>query len=195
MIGAAVVLYSDSTGQFRRTGLRPGSYLLQVRAIGYAPTDWTLDLAASETRRVVLELDLLAITTAEVVVTADAPHPDRRLAEFEQRRQSGRGHFLTEADIRQRGASKVSEVLRTVPGVRIVCRGIFCRVRMDRVPRTCAPDFVVDGFPATNSTSADMGTAGIVGIEVYRTLGETPMQFLRADNACGTIVIWTRSGP
>jgi len=30
---------------------------------------------------------------------------------------------------------------------------------------------------------------------VYRTLTETPLEFLKADNLCGTIVIWTRSGP
>jgi len=34
----------------------------------------------------------------------------------------------------------------------------------------------------------------IIGIEVYRTLSETPLQFLRADNQCGTVVIWTQSG-
>jgi hypothetical protein len=66
---------------------------------------------------------------------------------------------------------------------------------MDRAPRGCAPEFVVDGFPATNSTSADMDIVGVVGIEIYRTLSETPMQFLSAHNTCGTIVIWTRSGP
>jgi len=37
-------------------------------------------------------------------------------------------------------------------------------------------------------------TIGIIGIEIYRTLSETPLQFLRADNQCGTVVIWTQSG-
>jgi hypothetical protein len=64
---------------------------------------------------------------------------------------------------------------------------------MARASRECRPDFVVDGFEATNSTSLDMPTIGITGIEVYGTLSETPLQFLRADNVCGTIVIWTRS--
>jgi len=66
---------------------------------------------------------------------------------------------------------------------------------MSRAPRQCKVDYVVDGFPATNSSSPDMATIGIVAIEVYRTLSETPLEFLRADNVCGTIVIWTRSGP
>jgi len=194
LIGGAAVLYADVTGHFTRAGLRPGAYLLQARALGYVPTDLAIELVAGETRQVVLEMEQLAIEVRGLVVTGAAPHPDRRLAEFEQRRQSGRGYFLSEADILTRGAKKLSELLRSVPGVRIICRGGFCRVRMDRAPRGCAPDFVVDGFPATNSTSADMNLVGVVGIEVYRTVGETPMQFLGGDNTCGTIVIWTKSG-
>jgi hypothetical protein len=65
---------------------------------------------------------------------------------------------------------------------------------MARAPRECKPDFVVDGFEASNSTSLDMPTIGITSIEIYRTLSETPAQFLRTDNQCGTIVIWTQSG-
>ena len=195
LLGGAAILHADPTGHFTRTGLRPGAYLLQARAVGYVPADVTIELAAGETRRVVLEMDLLAIDVTGLIVTGAAPHPDRRLAEFEQRRRSGRGHFVTEEEILSRGATRLSEVLRSIPGVRITCRGRFCRVRMDRAPRSCSPDFVVDGFAATNSTSPDMGVLGVVGIEVYRTLSETPMQFLRADNICGTIVIWTRSGP
>ncbi len=99
------------------------------------------------------------------------------------------------------GYSTTSLVLRVAPGdavnqVRMQCRGTAaCRLRMARAARECSPDFVVDGFPATYSTSLDMPTVGIIGIEVYRTLSETPLDFLRTDNVCGTIVIWTRSGP
>jgi hypothetical protein len=87
-------------------------------------------------------------------------------------------------------------VLRDVPGVVVLCRGAGrCGIRMARTPAQCRPDFVVDGFPATLSTSLDMPVVGITGIEVYRTLSETPMEFLKADNVCGTVVIWTRSEP
>ena len=36
---------------------------------------------------------------------------------------------------------------------------------------------------------------GIVGIEIYRSAGETPPQFLKGNSQCGVIVIWTKSGP
>jgi hypothetical protein len=40
-----------------------------------------------------------------------------------------------------------------------------------------------------------MPLIGVIGIEIYRTITETPVDFLRGNNTCGTIVIWTRSGP
>ena len=35
---------------------------------------------------------------------------------------------------------------------------------------------------------------GLIAVEIYRTVTETPLEFLRTDNTCGTIVIWTRKG-
>jgi hypothetical protein len=39
----------------------------------------------------------------------------------------------------------------------------------------------------------EIARRGDYGIEIYRTLSETSMEFLTADNVCGTVVIWTRS--
>ena len=47
-------------------------------------------------------------------------------------------------------------------------------------------DFFVDGLSATNSTYLEMPVVGITGIEIYRTITETPVDFLRGDNTCGT---------
>jgi hypothetical protein len=66
---------------------------------------------------------------------------------------------------------------------------------MARAARECSPDYYMDGTPANFSTHGNMSPLGIIGIEVYRTLTETPLEFLRTSNTCGTIVIWTRSGP
>ncbi len=39
-----------------------------------------------------------------------------------------------------------------------------------------------------------MPVIGLIAVEIYRTVTETPLEFLRTDNTCGTIVIWTRKG-
>jgi len=178
----------DGDGRFRKEGLTAGTYVVQVRAPGYAAGSWVIPLEDRETRSQDFELEPLAVELDPVAV-------ERRALEFEQRRAAGRGYFITEDKIQQTRPRTLGDLFRTVPGVRLVCRGSSsCTVRMARAPRECRPDFVVDGFEASNSTSLDMPAVGIMRIEIYRTLSETPIQFLRTDNQCGTIVIWTQSG-
>jgi len=188
---------SDSAGRFAQAGLTAGIYLIEVRAVGYAKGSWVLRLGDDDVASEVFELERLAVELDPVVVERRPGFAEQRRLDFERRRESGRGYFITEQDIDRASPRTLGDLFRNVPGVRMQCRGssAACRVRMARTPRECSPDFVLDGFPATYSTSLDMPTVGIVGIEVYRTLSETPLEFLRADNQCGTIVIWTRSGP
>src|SRR5205807_3380729 len=144
----------------------------------------------------VLELERLPVQLPPVVVERRPGFAEQRVREFERRRAAGRGYFMTEQEIAHANPRTLGDLFRSVPGVRMQCRGSAgCRLRMARAARECSPDFVVDGFPATYSTSLDMPTVGIIGIEVYRILSETPLVFLRIGNPCGTTVIWTTSGP
>ena len=194
LLGIRKDLASDSTGRFTHEGLASGTYVVQVRAIGYVGASWIVELGDGEVHTEVFELERLAYTLDPVVVERRPSFAQQRLQEFERRRAGGRGYFITEEQILQAKPRNLGDLFRSVPGVRMQCRG-SCSVRMARAPRECRPDYVMDGFPATNSTSLDMPTIGVIGIEIYRTLSETPLEFLRADNQCGTIVIWTRSGP
>ncbi|HXL05527.1 MAG TPA: carboxypeptidase regulatory-like domain-containing protein [Gemmatimonadales bacterium] len=201
--GASIVLFgtthratSDSAGRFREDGLAPGTYVLQARSPGYAVGSWTLELADGEVLEREFELAPLPVQLDPVVVERRPSFAEQRLRAFERRRASGRGYFITEQQIQHAQPRTLADLFRNVPGVRLVCRGSSnCIIRMSRAARECRPDFVLDGFPATNSTSLDMPAAGVIGVELYRTLTETPMEFLKADNQCGTIVLWTRSGP
>jgi hypothetical protein len=101
--------------------------------------------------------------------------------------------YLCEAEIQRASANRLSDILRNLSGIRMICRFNGCRIRMAR--SECQPDFFVEGLPANNPSSLEMPLIGIIGIEIYRTITETPVDFLRGNNTCGTIVIWTRSGP
>ncbi len=197
LLGTPVGFASDSEGRFARDSLRPGDYLLQVRAIGYAVAAWPLQLGDGEVLHHDFELEPLPVQLDPVLVERQPRFAEQRRREFERRQAEGRGYFITEEQIRQASADMLSDLFRNVPGVRIQCRGSAagCIVRMARAARECRPDFIVDGFPATYSTSLDMPTTGIIGVEIYRTLSETPLEFVRSNGQCGTIVIWTRSGP
>ncbi|HKW42035.1 MAG TPA: carboxypeptidase regulatory-like domain-containing protein [Gemmatimonadales bacterium] len=196
LLGVGAESASDSTGRFTHAGLASGTYVLQVRAIGYTATSWIIELGEGEVHSDVYELDPLPVLLDPLRVTQRQSFGEARRAEFERRRAAGRGYFVTEEQIARENPRSLGDLFRHVPGVRMQCRGSMagCTVRMARAPRECKPDFIVDGFEASNSTSLDMPTIGIIGIEIYRTLSETPVQFLRTDNQCGTIVIWTQSG-
>lgn len=191
VLGTPLLLRSSHTGEFTHVGLKPGVYVMQARALGYAPGSWVIELAESETLTVVIELEAAPIPLAGV--TVEAPTAQRGMAGFNLRRAAGRGVYVTEDDIKRANAARLSDLLRNVAGVRLICRFNGCRVRMAR--NDCQPDFFLDGLSANNSTTPEMPVVGITGIEVYRTITETPVDFLRGNNTCGTIAIWTRSGP
>ena len=196
LLGVGREASSDSVGRFTQTGLAAGTYVVQVRAVGYSAATWIVQLSDGEVHNQVFELEGLPVVLDSLLVERRPTFAEARRRAFDLRRASGRGYFITPAQIEAQQPRSLSDLLRNIPGVRMTCRGSGrCTVRMSRGPDQCNPDYVVDGFPATNSTSLDMSPAGIIGIEVYATLSETPMQFLRADNSCGTIVIWTRSEP
>ncbi len=191
VLGSSLTVRSDTAGRFTRTDLRPGTYVLQVRSLGYAPASRIVEVQDQQTLALRLELEQLVISLTEVVVEGEAYYA-RGMRGFEERRLRGRGVYVTETAIKERGARQLGDVLRSVPGVREVCRRGVCRVRMSR--SDCPPNFFMDGFPANNSTTLELPVIGIVGIEIYRTIAETPPDFLRGATGCGTIAIWTRTG-
>jgi len=191
VLGTPLNLRSSPTGEFTRAGLKPGTYVMQVRALGYTPGSWVIELAERETLLVVIEMDAMPIDLPSV--TVEAPSLQRGMAGFALRRAAGRGVYITEEDIKRANATRLSDLLRNVSGIRLVCRFNGCRVRMAR--NDCQPDFFLDGLSANNSTTLEMPVVGITGIEIYRTITETPVDFLRGNNTCGTIAIWTKSGP
>lgn len=169
-------------GVFRLGGLPAGSYMLEVRAIGYVPAHAIVDLLTIEgtpnttsvvLERIVASLDALRIIagSADVLVRSG----------FTERQRSGLGHFINRAAIEWRMPFAIQDMLQSLPGtyVRSHVPGDSSSILMRDLGGLCAPKFVVD--------------PGLVaGIEVYRRGAEAPVQFrgLRTDR-CGSIVVWT----
>ncbi len=197
VLGTSYETDTDSAGRFAQVGLGPGAYFLEIRAVGYLSASWLVRLRDGESISTVFQLSPMQHELDPIVVTARPTLAQRRLQEFERRRQERRGVFLTAEEIAATKASTLMDLLRNVPGVRLVCTTRGCYARMMRSARGggCAPDWVVDGLPATLSSTPSMSTTGIIGIEIYRSLSETPAEFLKSDAQCGVIAIWTQSGP
>lgn len=187
---------TDTGGRFTHAGLAGGTYLVEVRAIGYGATSWVLRLHDGEVLDFNFEVMPLGVDLDPVTVEARPTYAQRRMQEFDERRRSGRGVFITGEQIAASNAATVGDLLRGVPGVRLNCRSRNCTVQMTRGARgVCAADWVVDGMPATMSGTPHLPMVGIIAIEIFRSPSETPAEFLKADSECGVVAIWTKSGP
>jgi hypothetical protein len=196
LLGTRLQTATDTGGRFTQGGLGPGTYLLEVRAIGYGVSSWMLKLQEGEVVDYTFEVAPIGQELAPITVEGRPSLVGRHLREFEERRRAGRGVFITEDQIQTSNAATMGDLLRGVPGVRLNCRSGNCTAQMTRGARgVCAADWVVDGLPATFSATPALPVVGIVAVEIYRSPSEAPAEFLKADSQCGVIAIWTKSGP
>src|SRR2546428_6203599 len=99
ILGARHDFASDSDGRFVDDHLASGTYVVQARAIGYAVGSWVVQLGDSETVTQVFELKRLPYVLDPVVVQHRLSIGEERFQAFERRRASGRGYFITPAQI------------------------------------------------------------------------------------------------
>jgi hypothetical protein len=196
LIGTRLQTATDTAGRFNQNSLGAGTYIIEVRAIGYGVTSWMLRLSEGEIVDYVFEVTPIDIQLDPIVVEGQPGYFQRRMQEFEERRQAGRGIFITHEQIEASGAATMADVLRGLPGVRLNCRSGICNVQMTRSAHgVCNADWVVDGAPASMSGTPHLPVVGIVAVEIYRNPSEVPAEFLKSDSQCGVIAIWTKSGP
>ena len=120
---------------------------------------------------------------------------------FHTRKANGRGEFVDREQLARWQSRQLSDVLRQVSGVRVEPRvpnspgaGRF-RIRMTRTPATCQPIAYLDGAflgsTALFDVDAVVSVDALLGIEVYRGLGEVPAEFDVPGAQCGVVVMWT----
>lgn len=204
--GAEVVLLpdgrgvvADSMGRFQLTGLPAGPRQFAVRAKGFAPVTFTVELSAGTDALWNVHMDTLGADGAqplgEVTVSTTAPAPvSYRLVDFERRRRTGRGHYLTEEEIVQTRAGRLVDLTRGMRGVTQQCGMGGCRIHMTRARPNCEPDYVIDGR-VENMFGATTPIRDIIALEVYTGPSDVPGEFSGSSAGCGVVVIWTRSGP
>ena len=195
IVGTRVTATTDSSGQFALSKLRPGTYALEVHAVGYTPVTWLLTVEGGQVVNHVFELDPLAVELPEVVVKGALPLSARRFADFERRRHSGMGAFLTQDRIEHANTASLVDVLVTVRGVQQVCISNECVAKMVRSPPGCYPQYYLDGRESSAYFARLTPPQDVKGVEIYRGSSETPGEFQGSNSGCGVIAIWTKSSP
>jgi len=193
VMGTRLVATADSAGRFALTGLLPGVVMLEARAVGYATGNWRINLKPGQVIDHRFDLDLLAYELPEV--TVEAKKAARRFADFERRRASGMGAFITKEQIEHANALSLIDILVTARGVQQVCITNDCVAKMARSPPGCYPQYFLDGRESTPYFARNTPPHDVQGIEIYRGGSEIPAEFGGSNSACGVIAIWTKSYP
>lgn len=192
--------------------LQPG-YRVRATRVGYrtnsTPILWT---DGHDFLQIELRLDRSAVLLAPIeIVARSRRQPSAVLENFRHRLTSGMGHYITRAEIERRRPPAVTDMLATVPGVRLESAGgvglrrTVYLTRAQSGPRDCPAQIFIDGFPLNRGNPfnrMDTGFAiddvvspeAIEGIEIYRGLSTVPAEFLTPEAQCGVVAIWTRRG-
>ena len=196
------VIETDSTGGFTIPGVAAGEVHLLIRAPHYPRTEVVVRVAPGDDVELPIELDATATTgapqrLATVAVTEKAPLTNYRLADFERRRRTGLGQYLTEEELRASGAANLQDATRGMRGLTLHCGGteyVGCRIQVVRAKVNCLPEYVVDGqFDNVFGPLTPIGD--IIAVEVYTGAADVPGEFAGTHAGCGVIALWTRSGP
>jgi TonB family protein len=145
---------------------------------------------------VTIELVPAPVQLDPVTVTARHEPFDARLAGFQKRSLGKVGTFITREKIESRAAPSFSDLLREVPGVRIVSLNSGIRNGVRFRGQNCPPVVFVDGFPASaDEFDVDMvDPVSVEGVEIYMGMLTVPaeLQAPRGMDHCGAIAIWSR---
>lgn len=201
--GAEITLYKSDkvhaitgdSGEFRIPGLTPGTVVFNVRRIGFEPASFTAVLRPGKVQRAKFALTptAQALPTVAVSDTASKTH---WLDDFNRRQSTNHGTFISRAEIEHRGARTGTDIVRQVPGIRLVPRrgGVGFQVLMTRSdgPRPCVPQMFVHNMPYSG-TLEDFTAEDVEAVEVYTGTSEVPAELDKAGRGiCGAIVVWTR---
>lgn len=105
-------------GEYRLTAIPLGTHLVTARAVGYEPATLTIDFpaVAERTRTFAMRLTRTILDSVEVKATRTDP----RMAEFEENRKLGLGHFITSDQLRKQEGQRLSSIVAMIPGLGLV---------------------------------------------------------------------------
>jgi hypothetical protein len=204
---AKVTVRSDSAGAFLLRGIPDGTFEVIVRYPGYEALRVTAAFSSSDTVEADFELRPSAQGLPEVTVTRPAATTTPRLVEFERRRAAGFGAFLTREALAKREHSRLSDVLRSTNGLRLIYRdkgGVAVANNRGgsagRGGSRCYLRLFVDGVKVYDPSMGgdppnidEFTVSSVEAIEIYRGPAETPPEYNATNALCGTMAIWTRS--
>ncbi len=191
--GTGIETVTSMDGEFTLGNLPEGTHTLETRAVGFAPARQPVDIVRGSPGAAEVELANIAITLDTMKVFAQRIYPSPFSGDFERRRRVGGGRFFDEKEIEQRRPTLLTDLLRGIPGIRVV-PSIWGGVDVAMSPGNCRPDLVIDGSRQINDPTFPLNTLvwanELRAVEVYTNPLKVPEEF-KSGSMCGAIVVWT----
>lgn len=205
---------ADWLGEARLANVARGPHALQVRAMGYAPSDITVDVTGDSVGVVFM---LQRVANRLDTVRVFAPAVPQRLEAFETRRRMAIGRFLTDSVLEKEGNRSLASVLVShLPGLRLVADtpATFMTIVATGTSGsawdfnsiatgTCKVDVYLDGFPLIDHLES-VFTSDLAGVELY-DMASAPPQYRQSSPmgaaaagrstrfaSCKVLLLWTR---
>lgn len=220
--GALLQVETDRHGAFRLVAR--GRSIVHLKATHFGRNRISRPFRAVRDTSVVLELDQAAFSVDPLRAEAARRSPQLVQSGFYARQERGFGTFMSREAIDSAGAIVLTDLLRTVPGLRVVRAGesgesfdvvmgggrsMFLRGSTGggRPPdqpsnRTCFPSIAIGGVVVRRGgREGEIGNwphlappSEVEGIEVYTSGAGLPPQVSGSVSPCGSILIWLRRG-
>jgi len=194
--GTGAATLSREDGSFGFSDLPSGTQALVVRQLGFEPVEVAVELSGKAPRQVTVTMSKPARVLDPVAVTATASKDGLDQVGFAQRKKNGFGYFMGPDEINDRQATKMTDLFRTIPSLRVTPSGNDYVVESARDATGGCMNFVVDGAPYKALYPGDVDRlrppGDVAAIEVY-TGSSTPAEFQQAgSSSCTTIVMWSK---
>ena len=197
LMGTSAAALTKANGDFVLDSLPAGTQALIIRQIGYRPTEVPVDLSSRAPTRVAVRLGEFVPELSPVEVTAQREEGLQKVGYLDRKRTSASGYFLGPEQLDKRNAMRFTDVMRTVPGIRIQEQNGQAMLSSSRGAggASCVTVFV-DGAAWQQLEPGDLDTflrpEEVAAIEVYN--GTTvPAQFSTPGQSCTTVVVWSKT--
>jgi hypothetical protein len=198
VMGASAATQTRANGDFVLDSLPSGTQSLVIRQLGYRPTEQVVELSARTPARVTVKLGIFVPELSPVEVVSARDQGLQKVGFTERKRSSTGGYFIDPETIEKRNAQLFTDLLRTVPGIRVQSAGnnqmqIFST--RNATGGGCVTIYV-DGAPWQQLAAGDLDSfvrpTEVAAIEVYNGASK-PAQFSQAGGGdCTAVVVWTK---
>ncbi len=214
-VDGRVVVTGESgfDGSFLLKAPRPGDYLVHVEHLtAYDMVDGPIRLDSAGVAVVAFQVVPRAYALEEITVEVERRSLPLARSGYYDRERMGLGHFVGPEDLERRPAIFTTDLLRMMPGVRVLTQNgiaggisrypvMSYAMRSNLVGGMCYPRVYVNGAvmerggstPPFSSFDNLVSPSELGAMEVYSSPAEMPAQYAGL-TACGVILIWTKQG-